>query len=64
MREERADQGYPTPTSDDLNSSEFAAVWLAIRHWDIQRTPAEGYAHATGNDVMHVLLSLRQAERM
>ena len=48
------------PTSIDLISSEFNAVWEAIKKWDIQRIEGEGYAHATGTDVMIILNALKK----
>jgi len=47
------------PTSSDLISPEFNAVWEAIKKWDIQRTEGVGYAHATGTDVMIILNALK-----
>ena len=47
------------PTSSDLISPEFNAVWEAIKKWDIQRTEGAGYAHATGTDVMIILNALK-----
>ena len=50
---------YPDPTPADLERSEFKAVWQAIKSWDISRSyGSEGYAGATGNDVMHILNSI------
>ena len=48
------------PTSTDLISPEFNAIWEAIKKWDIQRTEGEGYAHATGTDVMIILNALKE----
>lgn len=36
----------------------FMAVWEAIKGWDIQRSPGDGYAHATGDDVCTILEAL------
>jgi len=47
------------PTKEDLKTPEFNAVWEAIKKWDIQRTEGEGYAHATGTDVMIILNALK-----
>lgn len=47
------------PTEKDLASPEFEAVWQAIKGWDIERAPGEGFAHATGTDVMAILNALR-----
>lgn len=43
-------KGYPP--------DKFDAVWNVIRGWDIQRTPGDGYAGATGTDVAAILDSL------
>lgn len=50
---------YPDPTQEMLDSPEFEAVWQAIKGWDIQRKNGDGYAHATGNDVRHILDALK-----
>ena len=42
--------GYPP--------AKFDAVWNAIKGWDIQRTPGQGYAGATGTDVATILDAL------
>ena len=47
------------PTPQDLVSPQFNAVWNAIKGWDIERSEGEGYANATGTDVMIVLNSLK-----
>ena len=47
------------PTSQDLESPEFEAVWQVIKGWDIERKEGEGYAHATGTDVMIILNALK-----
>jgi hypothetical protein len=52
---------YPDPLPSDLERPEFEAVWQAIKGWDIQRSPGQGYAGATGNDVMHILKALGAA---
>lgn len=49
---------YPDPTAADLEEPQFNAVWEAIKGWDLERTPNAGYADATGNDVMHILIAL------
>ena len=36
----------------------FNAVWDAIKDWDIQRLPGDGYAGATGDDVCTILEAL------
>lgn len=48
------------PTSKDLISPEFNAVWEAIKKWDIERNYGEGYSGATGTDVMIILNALRK----
>ncbi len=48
------------PTKKDLKSKEFNAVWKAIKGWDIERKPGDGYAGATGTDVMTILEALNQ----
>jgi len=40
------------------HNERFNAVWKAIKKWDIQRTPGEGYAGATGDDVCTILEAL------
>ena len=47
------------PTIKDLKSKEFNAVWKAIKGWDIERKPGDGYARATGTDVMTILEALK-----
>ncbi len=58
-----SDPLYPDPTTSDLASPEFEAVWQAVKGWDISRYPAEcgSYSGATGNDVMRILGALRAA---
>lgn len=55
---------YPNPTKDDLKDPAFECIWAAIKHWDLSRSlePCRDrmYAGATGNDVMHIILKLRQ----
>jgi hypothetical protein len=51
------------PTSIDLASPEFNAIWEAIKKWDIQRAEGEGYANATGTDVMIILNALRKINK-
>jgi hypothetical protein len=54
-----ADADYPDPTPADLEEPLFLAVWEAIKKWDISRNPAnQGYAGASGNDVMHILIGM------
>lgn len=48
------------PTSADLISPEFNAIWKAIKEWDIERERGAGYAGATGTDVMIILNALRK----
>lgn len=54
-------EGEPTvdPTEADLNDPMFERVWQAIKGWDIQRAPGQGYAGATGTDVMTILRAVR-----
>ena len=47
------------PISEDSKSPEFNAVWEAVKRWDIEREEGEGYAHATGTDVMIILNALK-----
>lgn len=47
------------PTPADLEDPLFLAVWDAIKAWDIKRTQDEGYAGATGTDVMTILRAVR-----
>ena len=51
------------PTSADLISPEFNAVWKAIKKWDIKREEGLGYAHATGTDVMIILSALEMLNK-
>lgn len=46
------------PTSEELESPRFNAVWNAIKKWDIEREPGDGYAGATGTDVCTILDAL------
>jgi hypothetical protein len=41
-----------------LDSLEFTAIWEAIKGWDLERTPGEGYSGATGTDVRAIQNSL------
>ncbi len=52
------------PTKKDLESSEFNAIWNAIKGWDIERKQGEGYAGATGTDVMTILNALRKNHKI
>lgn len=47
----------PTPQGSPL----FTAIWHAIKGWDIQRFPENGYAHATGDDVQAIVDQIRAA---
>jgi len=51
------------PTEKDLASPEFNAIWNAIKKWDIERSPNDGYADATGTDVMIILNALRELKK-
>lgn len=51
------------PTIKDLNDVEFNTIWNAIKSWDIQRRPGDGYAGATGTDVMAILEPLRKIKK-
>lgn len=46
------------PTPQDLVKPEFNVIWEAIKGWDLERVPGEGYAATTGTDVMTILNSL------
>lgn len=51
----------PNPTSDDLNSPEFNAIWHAIKRWDVNVPEFYvGYCGANGSHVMLVLNALRE----
>ncbi len=50
------------PTAHDLESPLFNAIWSAIKGWDIERLPGEGYANANGTDVMAIIDSLKEAD--
>lgn len=50
------------PTKQDLDSPLFNSVWNVIKGWDIQRNPSEGYAGATGTDVMAILEAYNQSK--
>ena len=43
------------PTEKDLEDPVFQKVWEAIKGRDIERSSGEGYARATGTDVMTIL---------
>lgn len=47
------------PTAQDLIKPEFEAIWNAIKKWDLERNEGEGYAGATGTDVMAILDSIK-----
>ena len=51
---------WPDPTKEMHDSPEFAAVWAAIRTWDINVPQVDGrlYAGATGNHVRAILDAL------
>ena len=40
------------------HDASFLGVWEAIKGWDIQRRPGQGYAGATGDDVCEILESI------
>jgi hypothetical protein len=42
--------------------TQYDAVWEAIKDWDIERKPGDGYAHATGTDVTIILEALWKAD--
>lgn len=49
----------PTPTPEQLESTEFAAVWNAIKTWDINVPGAySGYCGALGNHAVAILDAL------
>jgi len=54
-------------TGKDLIDPLFNAIWDAIKGWDLERERGEGYAGATGTDVMTILNvvrpSIAQAEK-
>lgn len=47
-------------SNDTLQEDEqlFEAIWQAIKGWDLERSPGELYAHATGDDVRTILKSI------
>jgi hypothetical protein len=47
------------PAETDLKDPLFNLIWEAIKQWDLQRRQGEGYAGATGTDVMTVLSAIR-----
>ena len=50
---------WPDPTPEELNSSEFNAIWNVIKSWDISVPEAyDGYCEATGNHVIAILHAL------
>lgn len=51
------------PTKDDLESPLFNRIWEVIKGWDIQRKPGEGYAGATGTEVMAIIEAVKEVER-
>jgi len=58
-------QSVPTPlrdpTSEELESPLFNAIWKAIKGWDLRRENAAGYAGATGTDVCTILDAIKPA---
>lgn len=40
------------------------AIWNAIKVWDIERTPGEGLAHATGTDADTILAAINGRSMM
>src|SRR3990167_9003538 len=64
MNEEIKPEPNNIPTSADLISPEFNAVWNAIKKWDIEREEGLGYAGATGTDVMIILNALRVIDKI
>jgi hypothetical protein len=55
------------PTEVDLQSSEFNAVWDAIKKWDLDRGDIStsnrcNYHGATGTDVMTILNALKKVK--
>ncbi len=46
------------PKPEELEMPQFEAVWQAIKGWDIEDTPGDGYHGATGNNVIAILDSL------
>ena len=51
---------YRSPTDAELASTEFEAIWQAVKEWDISRYPVEHrlYHTATGSDVCRILDAL------
>lgn len=47
------------PTGQDLASPLFNSIWNTIKGWDIQREEGQGYAHATGTDVMRIIKAVK-----
>jgi hypothetical protein len=46
------------PTLEELELPEFEKIWQTIKGWDIERIPGDGYAGATGTDVITILDAL------
>jgi hypothetical protein len=46
------------PLPEELETPEFNAVWNAIKGWDIERYPGDGYHGCTGTDVITILDAL------
>lgn len=56
----KSDEGeLKDPTENDLQDPLFEIIWQAIKGWDIERSQGEGYAGATGTDVMTILNAIR-----
>ena len=46
------------PRPEELELPEFEKVWQAIKGWDIEDTPGDGYHGATGTNVIAILDAL------
>jgi len=53
---------YPDPSPHELNDPLFAAVWEAIKGWDLQDERREGYQGANGSHVVQILNHIRRVD--
>lgn len=62
MTSEKPLGNMPDPTPEDLQSSEFEAIWQCIKSWDVNVPEFySGYCGATGSHVKLILNALRNA---
>jgi hypothetical protein len=46
------------PTAKEILLPEFSRLWKAIKGWDVEDTPGEGYHGITGTNVITILDAL------